>query len=159
MKLYIKQKVFSIGDRYNVTDGDGNVIFSVQGEIFTWGSKLHIFDASGSEVFFITRKLLRFMPEYAIYSGGVQCATIHKRFTLFSHSISIESQYGMFEINGDIWGMCFDIMCNGSLLGRIDKKWLSWGDSYCLAVQDDSNAAFFVAIVIAIDNCIHNGNN
>ena len=48
-------------------------------------------------------------------------------------------------------------MCNGSLLGRIDKKWLSWGDSYCLTVQDDSNAAFFVAIVIAIDNCIHNG--
>ena len=89
MKLYIKQKVFSIGDRYNVIDGDGNAIFSVQGEVFTWGSKLHVFDALGSEVFFIARKLLRFMPEYLIYSVGVHCATISKSDTIFSQSIYI----------------------------------------------------------------------
>ena len=41
MKLYIKQKVFSWGDKFTVKDVNGEDRYFVEGEIFSWGKKLH----------------------------------------------------------------------------------------------------------------------
>ena len=41
MKLYIKQKVFSWGDKFTVKDEFGNDKYIVEGEIFTWGVVLN----------------------------------------------------------------------------------------------------------------------
>ena len=37
MKLYIKEKVFSWGDKFTVRDVYGNDKYIVEGEMFTWG--------------------------------------------------------------------------------------------------------------------------
>lgn len=42
MKLYIKQKVFSCGDKFTVKDEAGHDRYYVEGEIFTCGKKLHL---------------------------------------------------------------------------------------------------------------------
>ena len=47
MLLHIKQKVFSIGDKFTITDDAGADRFYVEGEIFTFGKKLHIYDMTG----------------------------------------------------------------------------------------------------------------
>lgn len=39
MDMYIRQKVFSIGDRYNVFDINQNLLYRVEGEILTFGAK------------------------------------------------------------------------------------------------------------------------
>ena len=44
MKLYIKQKVFSWGDKFTVKDVNGEDRYFVEGEIFSWGKKLHVYD-------------------------------------------------------------------------------------------------------------------
>ena len=41
MDMYIRQKVFSIGDRYNVFDINQNLLYRVEGEILTL-SLIHI---------------------------------------------------------------------------------------------------------------------
>ena len=43
MKLYIKEKVFSWGDKFTVKDASGRDKYVVEGEVFTWGKKLHIY--------------------------------------------------------------------------------------------------------------------
>ena len=53
MKLYIKEKVFSWGDKFTVKDENGNDKYLVQGEVFSWGKKLHVYDSVGREVAFI----------------------------------------------------------------------------------------------------------
>ena len=58
MKLYIKQKVFSWGAKFNITDENGEERYRVEGEVFTLGKKLHVYDMSGEEVAFIQQKLL-----------------------------------------------------------------------------------------------------
>ena len=50
MKLYIKQKVFSWGDKFTVKDSNGEDRYYVEGEIFSWGKKLHVYDMRGNEV-------------------------------------------------------------------------------------------------------------
>ena len=44
MKLYIKQKVFSWGDKFTVKDEAGRDRYYVEGEVFTFGRKLHVYD-------------------------------------------------------------------------------------------------------------------
>jgi uncharacterized protein YxjI len=39
MKLYIKQKVFSIKDKYDILDSNGNVVYDVNSELFTFRNK------------------------------------------------------------------------------------------------------------------------
>ena len=50
MKLYIRQKIFSFGAKFNVTDEFEEVHYKVEGEIFTLVPKLHIYDTTGYEV-------------------------------------------------------------------------------------------------------------
>ena len=58
MKLYIKEKVFSWGDKFTVKDAYGEDKYIVEGEVFTFGKKLHVYDRSGREVAFIKQVLL-----------------------------------------------------------------------------------------------------
>lgn len=159
MKLYIKQRVFSLGDKYDVYDANENVIFDVESELFTIGAKLHLYDQRGQELFYIKRKLTFFLAEYEIYQGNNLCATISQEFALFHPKLNVNSSIGNFTIEGDFMTMNYEIYRNGQFFGSVYKKWLSWGDSYELEVPNDQNAGFFCALVIAVDNCLHNENN
>ena len=70
MDMYIRQKVFSIGDRYNVFDINQNLLYRVEGEILTFGAKLHLCDPSGGELLYIEQELFHMMPRYNLYCRG-----------------------------------------------------------------------------------------
>lgn len=159
MKLYIKQKAFSIGDKYNVYDVNQNIVFNVKSEIFTIGDKLHLLDTLGNELYYIRRRITFMLARYEIYSKNTLYAVVSQQFTFFKPKLVVESAYGRFDINGNFLSMNFDITKNGSYFGSVHKKWLSWGDSYELDIPHNEDAAFFCALVIAIDNCLHNDNN
>lgn len=157
MKLYIKQKVFSIGDKYNVFDENGEVVFFVKGEIFTVGAKLHLYDTNERELFLIERELLTFLPRYHIVEKGVERAVVQRKLRLLKADFEVNDKYGTFTLDGDPWGMNFTIISpNGVEIGSISKQFFTWGDCYELNVFDPSYAAFFCSLVIAIDECIHN---
>ncbi|MBW7573937.1 LURP-one-related/scramblase family protein [Caproiciproducens faecalis] len=159
MNLYIKQKIFSLRDKYNVYDELGDPVYAVEGELFTWGAKIHLCDLMGNELYYIQQKLFKFLPEYEIYTGNQFCARIKKEFTFFTPRLNVQSSYGDFEITGSFMEMDFIIQRNGQVFGEIHKKWLSWADTYCLTVTNPEDAAFFTSLVIAIDNCMHNESN
>ena len=60
MKLYIKQRVFSLGDKYDIYDANENVVFDVKSELFTIGAKLHLYDLNGQELYYIKRRITFF---------------------------------------------------------------------------------------------------
>lgn len=153
----MKQRVFSLGDKYDVYDEHQEPIYHVQGEIFSWGAKIHLYDLSGKELYYIKQKVLTFLPEYAVFQGESLCARIQKEFTFFRPRLNVESVDGDFEIEGNFWDMDYEIRKNGEMMGEIHKEWLSWGDTYSISVREPKDAAFFTALTIAIDNCLHNG--
>ncbi|MFT5871261.1 MAG: hypothetical protein ACI8WT_000179 [Clostridium sp.] len=53
MKFYIREKVFSIGDNFNIKDVSGNDVFNVMGKIFSIGNKLRIYDMDNNEIVYI----------------------------------------------------------------------------------------------------------
>lgn len=50
MKLYIKQKVFSLTSRFTVKDENGDDRYFVEGEFFSLRGRLHILNAQGEEI-------------------------------------------------------------------------------------------------------------
>lgn len=159
LELYIRQRVFSLGDKYDVYNEQQEPVYHVQGELFSWGAKIHLYDLSGRELYFIRRKLLAFLPEYAVFQGDTFCARIKKELSFLTPRLGVESSFGSFEITGNFLDMDYEIRKDGTPLGELHKKWLSWGDTYLLSIRDDKDAAFFTALAIAVDNCLHNDRN
>lgn len=159
MNLYIKQKIFSWKDKFFVYNENGEVVYQIEGELFSWGAKIHVYDNHERELFFIKQKLMCFLPEYEIYNQETLCARIKKEFTFFKPKMNVTSTYGTFVLQGDFLSMDFQILCNNVLLGEIHKEWFTWGDTYCLSIVNDKDAAFFATLVIAIDHCLHNDAN
>lgn len=158
MKLYIKQKVFSVGSKYDIYDANEKVVFNVKGEVLALAAKLHLFDTFGRELYFIKRRITFLLAKYEIYKNNALCATINQEFAVFKKKLTVSSSLGNLQINGDFLNMDYEIVKDGYYFGSIHKKWLSWGDSYELDIQNEEDAAFVCALVIAIDNCLHNDN-
>lgn len=159
MKLYIKQKVFSIGDKYKIYDASGNPIFYVESELLTMAPKIHLYNMNREELFYIKKKITFFLARYEIYQKGTQVAEVEQKFTLFRNQLKIHSAFGEFTLDGDTFAHNFDILLDGKRYGSVRKQWLSWGDSYELEVNNYEFVPYFCSLVIAIDNCVHNENS
>lgn len=155
---YIKQKIFSFRDRYFVYDQNEQPVYEVTGKFFSLGAQLTISDLHGRELYLVKRKLLSLFGAYEVYQGDVLCASIQRRATFFKPKLEVDSDYGHFDIQGDVFNYDFSITKDGREVGNIQKKWFKLSDTYELSIANDENAPFFIAIVIAIDNCLHNSN-
>ena len=149
MQLYIKQKVFSWGDKFTVKDAAGQDRYTVEGEIFSWGKKLHVYDMTGREAAFIKQELWRFLPTYAVFQAGRQVAEIKKELSLFLPKFSIDGLG--WEIGGSFWEHEYTITQGDRPIVSISKEWMTWGDSYALNIANPADEIIALAVVLAID--------
>ncbi len=149
MKLYIKEKVFSWGDKFSVKDALGNDRYTVVGEVFSWGKKLHVYDMAGREVAFIQQKVWRFLPEYSVSCNGEQVAKIQKKLTFFFPRYTIDGLG--WEISGNFLAHEYSITQNGAPIVSIQKEWMTWGDSYELDILNPKDELVALAVVLTID--------
>ena len=149
MKLYIKQKVFSWGDKFTVKDEYGNDKYFVQGEVFSWGKKLHVYDSVGREVAFIKQEVWSFLPRFYVFCGDEQIAEIKKEFAFLFQRYSIQGLG--WEIEGKLMAHDYEITKNGELIVSISKEWMTWGDSYELSIANPEDEIVALAVVLSID--------
>ena len=149
MKLYIKEKVFSWGDKFTVKDAYGADRYVVEGEVFSWGKKLHVYDMYGTEVAFIKQEIWSFLPRYDVFCGGRHVAQIKKEFTFFLPKYSIEGLG--WEIDGSFLAHDYQISQADRRIVSIRKEWMTWGDSYELDIADPGNELIALAVVLTID--------
>ena len=149
MKLYIKEKVFSWGDKFTVKDEYGNDKYIVEGEVFTWGKKLHVYDMAGNEAAFIKQEVWSFLPRYYVFCGDEQVAEIRKEFSFIFPRYSIEGLG--WEIDGKFMAHEYEITQNGRPIVSISKEWMTWGDSYELDISDTNDEIIALAVVLTID--------
>ncbi len=156
MKLYIKEKVFSWGDKFTVKDAYGEDKYIVEGEVFTFGKKLHVYDRSGREVAFIKQEVWSFLPRYYVFCGDRQIAEIKKEFTFLFPRYTIEGLG--WEIDGSFMAHDYQITKRDRKIVTISKEWMTWGDSYELDIADPADELVALAVVIAID-CVTEANS
>lgn len=155
MRYLIKQKIFSIGDKFTIRDENENPRYEVVGKVFTLGKKLDLYDIQGNHLIYIEQKLFRFLPEYNIYRDGVFLAQVKKEFTFFKPRFNIDSQYGNFDIDGDVFAHEFNIYKDGRIVASVSKKWISWSDTYTVDINNEEDQAFILSLVIVLDQVHH----
>ena len=149
MKLYIKEKVFSWGDKFTVKDVYGEDKYIVEGEVFSWGKKLHVYDRLGREVAFIKQEVWSLLPRFYVFCDDRQAAEIKKEFTFLFPRYTIEGLG--WEIDGSFMAHDYQITKNGHKIVSISKEWMTWGDSYELDISDPADEIVALAVVIIID--------
>lgn len=159
MRYLIKEKIFSLSDRFTISDENGYSQYEVVGKILSIGNKLDLYDMHGNKMLYIEQRVLRFLPEYIIYEGGSVVGRINKEFTFFRPKFRIESQYGKFSIDGNVFLHDFNILKDNSPVAWINKKWVSLSDTYSVDIAAGENQAFILAVVIVLDQIFYDNKN
>ncbi len=149
MKLYIKQKIFSLGEKFSVKDEYGRDRYFVEGEFFSIPKRFRIYDAGGRERLTIQSKMFTFMPCYEILRGGTVAAEIVKEFSFFCPKYRIDGS--PFSVEGDFFDHDYTILRDGRAVAEISKEWFTWGDSYMLNNMQNEDEELLLAILIVID--------
>lgn len=151
MKLYIKQKVFTIKDKFTVKNEEGNDKYFVEGKLFSLGKKFYIYNMEKEEVAYIEQKLMNLMPKFFVYVKGEKIAEIHKKFSFLKPKYEIVGKNWV--TNGDLWAHEYNItdIDSGNQIASMHKEWMTWGDSYMLDIVDEKHEISIMALILAID--------
>ena len=152
MKLYIKQKVFSLTSRFTVKDENGDDRYFVEGEFFSLRGRLHILNAQGEEIGQIYSRLWTFLPRFILEIGGEEIAEIVNEFSLFRPVYSLENTD--LRVEGDFWAHEYSLYDGDRNIMNIHKEWFTWGDSYELDILDPKYELISLGIVLAIDKAM-----
>ena len=152
MKLYLKQKVFTWGDKFTVYDENGNDRYYVEGEVLTWGKKLHLTNLSGRELAFIKQKITFFLPQYSIIRNSTEIAKVIREFTFFSQEYTVNG-FG-WTVKGDFLAHEYEILQCGHTVVTVSKEWFTWGDAYRIETAPGVDVVNALAVVLVIDACL-----
>lgn len=148
-KLYIKQKVFSIGEKFTVMDEQQKPRYFVEGSFMKIPKSFAIYDERQQQIGEVTKKVFSLLPKFFVEVHGEEAIVLEKEFTLFKARYSIHAQ-GI-EIQGNWWDMDFVVNRQGRQIAEIHKRWISWGDTYEVTVYEEDLEDLVICLVIAID--------
>ena len=153
MELAIKNKWVSLGGSSVVQDTAGNDVMKVKGKIFSFTRKKFLTDLNDNVKYIIRNKFWRLFTYRAFVLDPQENVKAELRRKIFSlhDRYFVTSDLGEMEIIGNIFQFNYRIMLNGQEIGHVARK-VSLRDSFVLTVNDDVDAEFMVALVIAIDN-------
>lgn len=148
-QLYIKQKVFSLSEKFSIKDEQERDVYFVEGSFLKIPKTFSVLDAEQQEIALITKKTFSFRPTFFVEVDGQEAVTIKKEFTFLKPRYAIEA--AGIEVQGNWWEMTFDILRQGEVIGSVSKEWFSWGDSYLVQVLDEGLEHLVISLVVAID--------
>ncbi len=154
MQLYIRQRVFSWSDSYDVYDESGQACYEVRAEILTLGHQIHVYEKStGREVGTVRERFFTWMPVFDVEIEGQPYGQIRKRFSPFSPRYDVD--YRGWEIEGDFLGWNYQVVHAGRTVMTIQKELFRWSDTYVLQSDDPADTLAGLMLVLAIDaaNC------
>lgn len=157
MQLYIRQRIFSWTDSYDVYEESGSARYEVRAALFALGHQIHVYDKrTGREVGAIRQRLLTLLPTFEIEIGGRTVGTIRKKFTLLRQNYEVD--YRGWDVEGDFLGWDYQVMQGNIEIMSIRKEIWNWSDTYTLQYSNPANEIPGLLLVLAIDaaNCSHN---
>lgn len=156
MKLYIKQKVFSLGAKFRIFDEYENTKYLVEGEVFTLVTKLHLYALGGNELAFIHQNVMSLLPIYFISCNGVDIARVIKKFTFFREEYIVEGLG--WTVEGDFCAHEYQIYSDRGVVAIISRHWFAWGDTYEIDISDGFDEVVVLSVVLIIDAAIATSN-
>ncbi|MEV0002145.1 LURP-one-related family protein [Micromonospora sp. NPDC050980] len=149
----IKERMFALGDDFDITDDDGRRLYHVDGKVLTLRDRLVIEDPSGTEVAAVHRHLIALRPTYEVTIGGEKAAEVRRHFfTPFREKFTIDIPGpDDLKISGNLLDHEFTVERDGREVATVSKRWLSIRDTYGVQITDGENHLLILASVLALD--------
>lgn len=157
MRYSVREKIFSIGDDFWVTDEQGNQVYLVDGKALRLRETFELKDRSGSVVATVRKKLLAIRDSMNIERDGTVIATVKKALISPLHHRSVVelSGGGELEAVGNILDKEFEIRSGGAVLAQISRSWFRLRDTYGVDVAPGQDDALMLAIAVCLDRIHH----
>ncbi len=153
MRYAVREKLFSIGDDFWITDEGGGKAFFVDGKVLRLRQTLEIQDPHGRVLVTVRKKLVAMHETMEIDEDGAPVAAVRK--TLISplhHRSSVDLADGsQLDVTGSILDKEFQITAGGQALARISRAWFRMRDTYGVEVAPGQDDVLFLAIAVALD--------
>ena len=152
MRLFIKNNLMSLRGNSFVLDESESQVYKVKGKFISPTHKKRILDQNGNKLFVVKNKLFTFFKKacYICNSHGQKIAKIVNGDFDFKNRYKVMNYQDEIELSGK-WGN-MEIKKNSELVGTLSRDLTLVRDAFTLDVIDEENAAFYVALTIAIDN-------
>jgi uncharacterized protein YxjI len=157
MRYLVREKVFSIGDDFWVTDEQGNEAFLVDGKALRLRETFELKDRSGAIVATVRKRLLAVRDSMDIERDGAVIATVKKAvFSPLHHRSVIELPGGgELEAVGNILDKEFEIRSGGTVLAQVSRSWFRMRDTYGVDVAPGQDDALMLAVAVCLDRIHH----
>ena len=156
-RYLVREKIFSIGDDFWITDTDGNQVFLVDGKALRLRQTFELKDTSGMVLATVHKKLIALRETMEIEHDGQVVATVRKALIspLHHRSVIDLADGGQLEAVGNILGKEFDIQAGGQPIAHISRSWFRLRDTYGVDIAPGQNDALLVAIAVCLDRLHH----
>jgi len=157
MRYAVREKIFSIGEDFWITDEQGNRVFLADGKAMTLRQTVELKDASGAIVAVVRKKLLSMRETMEIEVGGAPVATVHKALVSpLHHRSTIDlAGGGQLEAVGNLLDKEFEITGGRRTLARISRAWFRLRDTYGVDVAPGEDDVLLLAVAVALDRIQH----
>jgi uncharacterized protein YxjI len=157
MRYAVREKLFSIGEDFWITDEYGNRAFLADGKAMSLRQTVELKDGSGAVAAVIRKKLLSMRETMEIERDGAPAATVHKElFSPLHHRSVIDlAGGGELEAVGNILDKEFEIRGGGRTLARISRAWFTVRDTYGVDVAPGEDDVLMLAVAVALDRIQH----
>lgn len=152
MKVFIKNKFFSIGGASSVKNERGEDVYFVKGRAFSPTRVKHVCDKSGKKLYKVRNKFMNFLSHRAyIYDATTKTKIARVKHPFFGmKKFVVEGYKDEILIDGEFFSLRSTIVRNGKPIGVIDRELTIFKDAFCLDA-DEADIPFLIALVIAID--------
>ena len=150
MKLFVKEKVFSMHNRYYIYNESDELSYEIESKVFSIGDKTTIYDKDRNVVAYIEQEIFHLTPYYNVYIDDEYKYQIKKKFQFFKNDYELSNSY---KVDGSTFNLNFAIINNnGKTVALVNRKFLSIGDKYQIEIIDEKDIYTILTIVVAITN-------
>jgi uncharacterized protein YxjI len=157
MRYLVRERVFSIGEDFWISDEHGERVFLVDGKALRLRETFELKDASGTILATVKKKLIAVRDTMEITHDGAVVATVRKAMiSPLHHRSVIELADGsQLEAVGNVLDKEFDILLAGQPIAQVSRLWFRLRDTYGVDVAPGGNDALILAIAVCLDRIHH----
>jgi uncharacterized protein YxjI len=153
MRYLVRERIFSIGEDFWVTDESGNKIYLVDGKALSLRDTFELKDQSGAVLATVHKKILAVRDTMEIERDGAVIAKVKKALVSPLHHRSVIELTGGGELEavGNVVDKEFEIRSGSTVLAHVSRSWFHVRDTYGVDVAPGQDDALMLAIAVCLD--------
>ncbi len=157
MKVFVKNKLFSLTGASKVIDENKEGVYKVKGKLklFSPTRKKKIYDMEGNLLYIVRNKFWSFFKRRAlIYDGNKnKVGTLVDKIVNLNGEYFLEGYKDEIKLQGKFFSLQSTILKNGEPMAMIDRNVFAFDDAFAVEASEE-DMPLVVALVIALDNIV-----